>query len=135
MVIIVARPLYILLPFMMSLEIYKDITNSSTRRQALTDFRAFLKFNGITPQRKEKAENNYLCFSLDHPAIFGIMIGNELDRVYGDNLDDLFSLLNSMILIKSSLGITIPVTAPLSSSNFNILLDAYPNRDIPFVTF
>ena len=63
------RPLYILLPFMMSLDIYKDLTNSSTRRQALTDFRAFLKYNGIylsptsASNHKTKQANNNIISS------------------------------------------------------------------------
>lgn len=62
------------------------------------------------------------------------MIGNELDRVYGDNLDDLFSLMNSMMRIKGRLGATVPITAPLSSTNFGVILKAYQLLRYPLLS-
>jgi len=108
------KPLYILIPFMMSLEIYPDLTNRTIRKQALTDFRAFLQYN-------------------NHPAIFGYMIGNELDLVYGQNMDALFSLTNAMYRIKNGTNPHVPLTVPLSSSSFsNILAKYYTSLQVDF---
>ncbi len=55
------------------------------------------------------------------------MIGNELDITYGANLDDLFSLINSMALVKNATSFMLPpLTTPLSTSNFETILERYP---------
>ena len=74
------KPVYVIITFWMDPLLYPDISSPDAREKIKADFRAMVA-----------AYKN-------HPAVLMWSIGNELNspKMYGDKLNDLFSLINEM---------------------------------------
>jgi hypothetical protein len=74
------NPMYVIVTFWMGLSVYPDISSATARAKIKADFR------------------NMVASHKNHPAVLMWAIGNELNApwMYGNNLDDLFSLINEM---------------------------------------
>jgi hypothetical protein len=95
------RGLYLMIPFMFSISDYTDLGKAETRLQVLTDWRAFVES------------------VMNHPATFAFLIGNELNRDYGDQRDALFSLINLMAKVRDDVDpARHPISMPLSDQGF-----------------
>ncbi len=96
-------PIYVIVTFWMGPSFYPDISSPFARAQIKTDFGAMVA-----------AHKN-------HPAILMWSIGNELNApwMYGNKLNDLFSLINEMAEVAhAEEGANYhPVTTPLLDSN------------------
>jgi hypothetical protein len=96
-------PIYVIVTFWMGPSLYPDISSPSARAQIKADFRAMVAAHK------------------DHPAILMWSIGNELNApwMYGNKLNDLFSLINEMAeeAHQEEGSDYRPVITPLSDTN------------------
>ena len=109
--------LSVLVPFLMTTAEYPKLADPSTIHQVLIDFKAFVN----------RVKN--------HPALFGYMIGNELNEEFAGQLDELFSLVNTMVEIRDSIDPALhPITVPFSDSQFidELVVKYYPWLKIDF---
>ncbi|MFH1335483.1 MAG: cysteine peptidase family C39 domain-containing protein, partial [Candidatus Zixiibacteriota bacterium] len=94
------QPIYVIIAFSLDPAIYPDISSSDARQKIKADFRAMV--------------SGYK----NHPAVLMWSIGNELNspKMYGDKLNDLFSLINEMAheAHKEEGAYYHPVTTPLA---------------------
>jgi hypothetical protein len=74
------NPIYVIVTFWMGKSVYPDISSPTARAKIKSNFR------------------NMVACHKNHPAVLMWAIGNELNApwMYGDNLDDLFSLIDEM---------------------------------------
>jgi len=74
------EPIYVIVTFWMGHSVYQDISSPEVRARAKTNFR------------------NMVSSHKNHPAVLMWAIGNELNApwMYGNNLADMFSLVNEM---------------------------------------
>ena len=101
--------LKVLVPFLMTQSEYPNIADPDTHKQILMDWKAFIK----------SVKN--------HPALFGYMVGNEINEEFAGQLEELFSTVNSMVAIRDEEDdAKHPVTVPFSDNQFlEILVDKY----------
>eukprot|EP01060_Flectonema_neradi_P011771 TRINITY_DN1876_c0_g1_i5.p1 TRINITY_DN1876_c0_g1~~TRINITY_DN1876_c0_g1_i5.p1 ORF type:complete len:1584 (+),score=274.42 TRINITY_DN1876_c0_g1_i5:82-4833(+) len=101
--------LKVLVPFLMTQNEYPSIADPETHKQILMDWKAFVR----------SIKN--------HPALFGYMIGNEINEEFAGQLEELFSTVNSMVAIRDEEDPHMhPITVPFSDNNFlEILVDKY----------
>ena len=94
-----ANGLYLVVPFMFGHQDYPDIAAPSTRYEILTNWKAFVQS------------------VMNHPAVFGYLVGNELNEYYGSQREELFSLINTMRQIRDEVdNARHPMTVPLADS-------------------
>ncbi len=104
-------PIYVVVTFWMGPSAYPDISSDTARAQIKTAFRSMVAAH----------KNN--------PAVLMWAIGNELNAswMYGDRLNDLFSLINEMAQEAHAEEGTAyhPVTTPLVDSNLINVISTY----------
>lgn len=114
------QPIYVIITFWMDPILYPDISSSDARQKIKADFRAMV------------------ASYKNHPAVLMWSIGNELNspKMYGDKLNDLFSLINEMAheAHKEEGAYYHPVTTPLADIDLVNTIATYeplmPNMDI-----
>eukprot|EP01061_Rhynchopus_euleeides_P013615 TRINITY_DN23700_c0_g1_i1.p1 TRINITY_DN23700_c0_g1~~TRINITY_DN23700_c0_g1_i1.p1 ORF type:complete len:1858 (+),score=759.63 TRINITY_DN23700_c0_g1_i1:218-5791(+) len=93
--------LKVLVPFLVTSYEYPKLSDPTTIHQMLMDWKAFVN----------KIKN--------HPALFGYMIGNELNQEFAGQYEDLFSIVNSMVVIRDDVDpMGHPITMPFSDAQF-----------------
>ena len=92
---------FVLVPFMFIGEVPPDLTDPDARQQLFVDWKAFVQSQ------------------MSHPAVLGFLIGNELNTLYAEQKDELFSAINVMIQIRDEVDdARHPVSVPLSDQSF-----------------
>eukprot|EP00756_Hemistasia_phaeocysticola_P008616 Hpha_TRINITY_DN14678_c0_g1::TRINITY_DN14678_c0_g1_i1::g.48572::m.48572 len=92
----------IMVPFLVSAKDYKVLGDPDTHHTMLIDFKAFVQM------------------VKNHPALFGYLIGNELNELYPGQTEELLSIVNAMVDIRDEIDdARHPLTIPLSDNQFN----------------